>query len=78
MPHPNPYKVSWLNKEQQALVNEQVYVEFRIEDYHEKILCDVTNMDACHLLLGRPWQYDVESSYQGKTNVYEITKDGKK
>ena len=29
-PHPNPYKVSWLNKEQQVIVNEQVHVQFQI------------------------------------------------
>ena len=28
--HPNPYKVSWLSKEQQVVVNEQVNVEFQI------------------------------------------------
>ena len=30
LPHPNPYKVSWLNKEQQVIVNEQVHVQFQI------------------------------------------------
>jgi hypothetical protein len=54
-PHPNPYKVSWLSKEQQVVVNEQVNVEFQIGEYKDKIVCDVADMDACHLLLGRPW-----------------------
>ena len=42
----------------------------------DKILCDVTDMDACHLLLRRPWQYDVKSKHDGETNVYTITKVG--
>ena len=33
-------------------------------------------MDACHLLLGRPWQYDVQDKHDGETNVYTITKGG--
>ncbi|XP_059070630.1 uncharacterized protein LOC131860262 [Cryptomeria japonica] len=33
-------------------------------------------MDACHLLLGIPRQYDVDSRYDGKKNVYNLTKDG--
>ena len=54
LPHPNPYKVSWLNKEQQVIVNEQVNVQFQIREYKEKIVYDVAKRDACHLLLGRP------------------------
>ena len=53
-PHPNPYKVSWLNKEQQVIVNEQVHFHFQIGEYKDKIVYDVVEMDACHLLLGMP------------------------
>jgi len=27
-------------------------------------------MDACHLLLGRPWQYDKDVIHNGKSNTY--------
>lgn len=50
------------------LVNEQVWVEFIIGKYQDRILCDVLPMDACHLLLGRPWQYDREAIHHGKEN----------
>lgn len=54
IPHTNPYQVTWLNKDQHVLVNEQAWVEFSIGKYKDIILCDVIPMDACHLLLGRP------------------------
>ena len=54
LPHATPYKVSWLNKGQQVLVDEQVHVDFELGDYKEKVLCDILPMDACHLLLGHP------------------------
>ena len=54
IPHPTPYKVSWLNKEKQTMVDEQCWVDFDIGKYKDMILCEVTNMDACHLILGRP------------------------
>ena len=54
LPHSCPYKVSWLNKGQQEVVNEKAWVEFNIGEYKDKILCDIFPMDACHLLLGRP------------------------
>ena len=29
-------------------------------------------MDACHLLLGRPWLYDNHVIYDGYTNTYSL------
>ena len=29
-------------------------------------------MDACHLLLGRPWQYDRNVGHDGKRNTYNF------
>ena len=56
--HPRPYRVSWLQKGHRVTVTKQCLVEFNIGGYNDKILCDVIPMDVCHLLLGRPWQYD--------------------
>eukprot|EP00253_Pinus_taeda_P016795 PITA_16795 len=74
--HPTPYKVSWLQKRHQLLVDEQCEVEFQIGRYKDKILCDVMPMDVCHLLLGRPWQFDRSAVHDGKTNCYKFVKDG--
>ena len=30
-------------------------------------------MDASHVLLGRPWQYDVDITYKGRDNTYLFT-----
>ena len=35
-------------------------------------------MDVCHLLLGRPWQYDSKVIYDGFKNTYTFRKDGHK
>ena len=35
-------------------------------------------MDVCHLLLGRPWQYDRQIIYDGFKNTYTFRKDGHK
>ena len=51
VPHTTPYKVSWLSKGQQIMVDEQALVEFEIWEYKDKVLCDIMPMDACHLLL---------------------------
>ncbi|XP_065617182.1 uncharacterized protein LOC136062264 [Quercus suber] len=35
-------------------------------------------MDACHLILGRPWQYDVDATHKCKDNVYVFFKNDRK
>ena len=50
--HLVPYKVSWLHKGHKILVSEQCEVDFQIGPYKDKILCDVMQMDICHILLG--------------------------
>jgi len=76
MRHPTPYKVSWLQTRHQLLVNEQCEVELQWGKYKDKIVCDVMPMDVCHILLGRPWQYDKGAIHDGKRNTYKFSKDG--
>ena len=35
-------------------------------------------MDACHLLFGRPWQFDRKVIYDGAKNTYTFWQDGNK
>eukprot|EP00253_Pinus_taeda_P033085 PITA_33085 len=74
--HPSPYRVSWLQKGHQLLVDEQSEVEFQIGRYKDKIICDIMPMDVCHILLGRPWQYDRKVTHDGVMNCYKFEKDG--
>ncbi|XP_045791182.1 uncharacterized protein LOC123885887 [Trifolium pratense] len=41
--------------------------------YREEVLCDVLDMDVCHILLGRPWQFDNDIIYRGRDNVMMFT-----
>jgi hypothetical protein len=75
--HPNPYRVSWLQKGHQVMVTKQCQVEFKIGGYRDEILCDVIPMDVCHLLLGRPWKYDRNVIHDGRKNTYTLEKNGR-
>jgi len=35
-------------------------------------------MDACHIILGRPWLYDRKVKHDGFLNTYTLHKDGRK
>jgi hypothetical protein len=58
-------------------VTKQVVVPFSIGKYVDEVLCDVVPMQASHILLGRPCQYDRKAIHNGVKNRYTIVKDGK-
>ena len=37
---------------------------------------DVIPMDVCHVLLGRPWQFDKKVVHEGRRKCYSFDKDG--
>nr|GMC82456.1 putative retrotransposon polyprotein [Ipomoea batatas] len=76
--HPQPYKLQWLNDDGELKVHKQALISISIGKYQDDVLCDVIPMHACHILLGRPWQYDRDTLHHGKTNKYTIHKGGKK
>jgi hypothetical protein len=75
--HPSPYKVPWLQKGHQVNVTKQCLVDIKIGGYNDRILCDVIPMDVCHLLLGRPWQYDRNVIHDGRMNTYTLERNGR-
>ncbi|KAF7126571.1 hypothetical protein RHSIM_Rhsim11G0031300 [Rhododendron simsii] len=78
-PHPNPYKLSWLKRGNEVKVSKKILVAFSVgSKYRDEIWCDVVAMDACHLLLGQPWQYDRRVTLDGGTNTYTLSYGGTK
>jgi hypothetical protein len=67
--HPKPYKVSCLQKGHKVMVTKQCLVDFKIGGYRDEILWDVIPMDVCHILLGRPWQFDRNVIHDGRKNT---------
>nr|GEY81822.1 reverse transcriptase domain-containing protein [Tanacetum cinerariifolium] len=78
-PRPKPYRLSWLSQGMDVTVSKRVLVNLSIgTTYTDSIYCDVVPMDACHLLLGRPWQYDNTVLHDGRSNTYSFMFRGKK
>ena len=75
--HSNPYKVSWLQKGHQVMVTKQCLVKFKIGGYRDEIMCDVIPMDVCHIMLGRPWQFDRNVIHDGRKSTYTLAKNGR-
>ncbi|XP_052725950.1 uncharacterized protein LOC128194403 [Vigna angularis] len=77
-PHPNPYKLQWIKEDEGIVVKEQVSVPISIGKYEDQIICDIVPMEAGHILLGRPWQFDKQALHDGVTNKITIQHKGKK
>ncbi|RDX97771.1 hypothetical protein CR513_19413, partial [Mucuna pruriens] len=52
------FKLQWLSEHEELVVNKQVEVAFTLGRYEDKVLYDVVPMEAKHLLLGWPRQFD--------------------
>ena len=59
-------------------ISRTVRVHFTIASYTDFVDCDVVPMQACSLLLGRPWQFDKNVVHHGSTNQHTfVHKDNK-
>jgi hypothetical protein len=76
--HSNPYHIQWLNDGGKIKVSRSVRVPSSIGAYSDYVDCDVVPMEACSLLLGRPWQYDTDSLNHGRSNHYSLMFKGQK
>ncbi|RDY03014.1 hypothetical protein CR513_13455, partial [Mucuna pruriens] len=57
------------------VVDKQVLVPFAIENYKDKVLCDVVLMEVGHILLDRPWQLDCKVTHKGLDSFCKPTLD---
>ena len=76
--HPSPCKIGRIKKAAETLITHQCQINFSMgKSYVDDVLCDV-EMDACHLILGRPWQYDVDATHRCRDNMHIFFKNGRK
>ena len=75
-PHPHPYTIGWITKGKGTDI---CHVSISITKfYQDSVACDVVDMNACHILLGRPLQYDVDATHRGQENIYVFPWKGKR
>jgi len=77
--HPHPYHIQWLNHGKGLGVSPRCLLALSIgKNYVDELWCDILPMDACHVLLGRPWLFNRKVVHDGQQNTYTFHKDGRK
>ena len=74
-PHPKPYKLQWLDNTEAIKVTRQAKVLLNFGVFTDLVTCDVVPMEACHVLLGRPWEFDHDIVKYGASNKYKVKVD---
>jgi len=70
--HSKPYKPQWLDERGEIKVSRQARILLDFGHFTDDVVCDVVPMDACHVLLVRPWEFDRQIVKDGVTNVYSV------
>ena len=77
-PHPHPYYLGWVQKDgPHILLSERFLVTFSIGQFKDTILYDVSPLDCSYLLLGIPYQSQINSIYMAKYNQYKFSNDSR-
>uniref|UniRef100_A0A0D3AQN9 CCHC-type domain-containing protein n=1 Tax=Brassica oleracea var. oleracea TaxID=109376 RepID=A0A0D3AQN9_BRAOL len=71
--HPSPYNLGWLNDTATIRITERAIVPFSVGlHYKDRMYFDIASIDFCHLLLGRPWEFDRKIIHDGANNTYSF------
>jgi hypothetical protein len=64
-PHPQPYTISWIFQGRDICVSQRCCFPYRINPFKDKVWCDISHLDVCDFILGKPYfwkRHDVYDS----------------
>lgn len=77
-PDPCPYSLGWKDNGSSSQITHICTMSFAFgQKFIDKVTCDVTTMDCCGLLIGKPYQYDRKTHYDAFNNTYTLQQDNK-
>jgi hypothetical protein len=73
MLHPQPYTIGWLCQGSDLYVNQQCRLSYDIKPFKDEVLCDVSPLKVCNVLLGQPYLWKHHVVYESRPHSVIIT-----
>jgi hypothetical protein len=73
MPHPQPYTIGWLRQGSDLCVGQKCRLSYNIKPLKDKVLCDVSPLEVCDVLLGQPYLWKRHDVYESRPHSVIIT-----
>jgi hypothetical protein len=75
-PHPQPYNIGWLRQGRDLRVSQQCRLSYGIQPFKDEVLCDVSPLDVCDVLLGQPYMWRRHVVYESRPHSVIVTLGG--
>jgi hypothetical protein len=72
-PHPQPYTIGWLHQGSDLHVSQQCRLSYDIKPFKDEVLCDVSPLEVCDVLLGQPYLWKHHVVYESRPHSVIIT-----
>jgi hypothetical protein len=75
-PHPQPYNIGWLRQGRDLHVSQQCRLSYGIQPFKDEVLCDVSPLDVCDVLLGQPYMWKHHVVYESRPRSVIVSLGG--
>jgi hypothetical protein len=75
-PHLQPYNIGWLRQGRDLYVSQQCQLSYDIQPFKDEVLCDVSPLDVCDVLLGQPYMWRRHAVYESRPRSVIVTLGG--
>jgi hypothetical protein len=72
-PHPQPYNIRWLRQGRDLHVIQKCRLSYGIQPFKDEVLCDVSLLDVCDVLLGQPYMWRHYVVYESRPRSVIVT-----
>ena len=72
-PHPHPYTIGWICQGRYLRVIQQCRLPYGIKPFKDEVLCDISPLEVCDILLGKPYLWKHHVVYESIPHSVIIT-----
>jgi hypothetical protein len=73
MLHLHPYTIGWLFLGRDIRVNQQCHLSYDLKPFKDEVLCDVSPLEICNVILGQPYLWKCHVVYKYRPHNVIIT-----